>query len=107
MRAKSRNMVHRHIPADKKAAIFLTAVEMYPELKEAIEEIKADNSVRRKEGKPLVAGDQAIHGDKVLKSVGFLRFPLPAKGRVLATNGPIPRKSSLLAHREWPAETHL
>ena len=64
MRAKSRNMVHRHIPADQKAAIFLTAVEMYPELKEAIEEIKADNSVRRKEGKPLVAGDQRGNTNK-------------------------------------------
>jgi len=58
MRAKSANMVHRHIPADQKAAIFLKAVEEFPELKAAVEEIKTENADRKKSGKPLDAGDQ-------------------------------------------------
>lgn len=58
LRAKSLNMVHRHIPADQKAAIFLKAVETFPELKAALEDVKDENAKRQKEGKPLVAGDQ-------------------------------------------------
>lgn len=58
MRAKSLNMVHRNIPADQKAAIFLKAVELYPELKAVIEAIKDVNANRQKEGRPLDAGDQ-------------------------------------------------
>jgi hypothetical protein len=58
MRAKSRNMVVRHIPADQRAAIFLKAVEAYPELKAVLDQIKEDNAQRQKEGKPLGAGVQ-------------------------------------------------
>ena len=58
MRAKSANMVHRHIPADQKAAIFLKAVKVFPELKNALDQIKDENAQRKKKGKPLVAGDQ-------------------------------------------------
>jgi hypothetical protein len=49
-------MVHRHIPADQKAAILLQAAESYPEVKEALEGIKEENTKRRKGGKPLGAG---------------------------------------------------
>ena len=48
MRAKSANMVHRHIPADQKVAIFLKAVETFPELKAALDQIKEDNTQRKK-----------------------------------------------------------
>mgnify|MGYP005850395285 CR=1 FL=1 len=58
MRAKSANMVHRHIPADQKVAIFLKAVDEFPELKAAVVEITTENADRRKSGKPLDAGDQ-------------------------------------------------
>ncbi len=56
MRAKSANMVQRHIPADQKAAIFLKAVEQFPELKVAVEEIEAENAERKKAGRPSGAG---------------------------------------------------
>jgi hypothetical protein len=58
LRAKSLNMVHRHIPADQKVAILLDAAEKYPEIKAALEAIKDENRKRQKEGKPLDAGDQ-------------------------------------------------
>jgi hypothetical protein len=58
MRAKSRNMVVRHIPADQRAAVFLKAVESYPELKAVLDQIKEENTQRKKEGKPLAAGDR-------------------------------------------------
>jgi hypothetical protein len=58
MRAKSANMVHRHIPADQKAAIFVKATEAFPEIKAALEEIKKENARKKKAGKPLDAGDQ-------------------------------------------------
>ena len=51
-------MVGRQIPADQRAAIFLKAVETYPELQAVIEEIASDNAERKKAGKPLDAGDQ-------------------------------------------------
>ncbi len=58
MRAKSLNLVHRHIPAEQKAAIFLKAVETFPELRAVIEEIAQENAARKKDGQPLVAGDR-------------------------------------------------
>jgi hypothetical protein len=58
LRAKSLNMVHRHIPADQKVAILLDAAEKYPEIKTALDAIKHENLKRQKEGKPLDAGDQ-------------------------------------------------
>jgi hypothetical protein len=58
MRAKSLNMVHRYIPADQKVAVFLKAVEAFPELKAALEEIESGNRKRQVEGKPLDASDQ-------------------------------------------------
>ncbi len=58
MRAKSRNMVHRHIPADQKAAVFLKAVDAFPELKDALDGIEKANRKRKSEGKPLDASDQ-------------------------------------------------
>jgi hypothetical protein len=58
LRAKSLNMVHRQIPADQKAAIFLKAVETFPELQAVLDEVKSANAKRQTEGKPLVAGDQ-------------------------------------------------
>ena len=58
MRAKSANMIHRHIPADQKAAIVLKAMEMFPEIKAAFDQIKEENAKRKKKGKPLGAGDQ-------------------------------------------------
>lgn len=58
MRAKSANMIHRHIPADQKAAIFLKAAEEFPEIRAALEEIRKENATKKKAGKPLDAGDQ-------------------------------------------------
>lgn len=58
MRAKSRNLVVRQTPADQRAAIFLGAVESYPELQAILEGIKKENLQRRQEGRPLAAGDQ-------------------------------------------------
>jgi hypothetical protein len=58
LRAKSRNMIHRHIPADQKVAILLHAGERYPEVKAALDAIKDENLKRRKGGRPLDAGDR-------------------------------------------------
>ena len=69
MRAKSLNMVHRHIPADQKVAIFLKAVDTIPGLKEFLRDIEDQNALRIKEGKPLAAGDQGLTTNK---SIGQL-----------------------------------
>ena len=69
MRAKSLNMVHRHIPADRKAAIFLKASEDFPELKAVIGQIKQTNLEKQKEGKPSAAGGQ---GGNTAKEIGKL-----------------------------------
>jgi hypothetical protein len=69
MRVKSLNMVHRHIPADRKAAIFLKASEDFLDLKAVIGQIKQANLEKQKEGKPSVAGDQ---GGNTAKEVGRL-----------------------------------
>lgn len=58
MRAKSRNVVVRQTPADQRAAIFLKAVETYPELKAVLDRIKEENAERQKKGQPLGAGVQ-------------------------------------------------
>jgi hypothetical protein len=58
LRAKSRNLVHRHIPADQKAAILLKAAESYPEVKAALGAIREENLQRQRRGKPLGAGDR-------------------------------------------------
>jgi hypothetical protein len=58
MRAKSRNVVVRQTPADQRAAIFLKAVEAYPELKAVLDRIKEENAERQKKGQPLGAGVQ-------------------------------------------------
>ncbi len=58
MRAKSRNMMVRQTPAGQRAAIFLKAVNAYPELKAVLEGIKQENIKRKMKGQPLGAGDQ-------------------------------------------------
>jgi hypothetical protein len=58
LRAKSRNLMVRQIPADQRGAIFLKAVEAFPEIKAVIDQIEEENLQRQKEGKPLDAGDQ-------------------------------------------------
>jgi hypothetical protein len=58
MRAKSLNLVHRHIPADRKAAIFLKASEDFRELRAVIGRIKQANLEKQKQGKPSEVGDQ-------------------------------------------------
>jgi len=90
MKAKSANMVHRHIPADRKAAIFLKAVEQFPALNEVIEQIKDENSQRQKAGRRLVASDRrtttnkavaqmANVGETTIKAVKKLKNENPEK----------------------------
>ncbi len=69
MRAKSANMVHRHIPADQKAAIVLKAMKMFPEIKAAFDQIKEENAKRKKKGKALAAGDQRGNTAKAIGDV--------------------------------------
>lgn len=69
MKVKSLNLVHRHVPADRKAAIFLKAVEEFPEVKAVIEEIKDENVARQKAGKAVANGDQ---GGNTAKQVAKL-----------------------------------
>src|SRR5262249_32440744 len=58
LRAKSRNLMVRQTPADQRGAIFLKAVEAFPEIKVVIDQIEEENLQRQKEGRPLDAGDQ-------------------------------------------------
>ena len=90
MRAKSANMVHRQIPADQKAAIFLKAVETLPELKDVIETIKSENDQRKKGGKPLDDSAQRLNtnqavaqmagvGETTIKNAKRLKDKAPEK----------------------------
>jgi hypothetical protein len=105
MRAKSLNMVHRHIPADQKAAIFLQAVEDFPEIKTVIGKIKQKNLAKQKSGQPLDAGDQGGNtakeigklagvGQTAVKQVQKLRKEAPAKFEEVA-KGKISAKKAL------------
>lgn len=69
MKVKSLNLVHRHIPADRKAAIFIRAVEEFPELKAVLDEIKEENVARQKAGKPVAAADQGASTAKQIASM--------------------------------------
>ena len=90
MRAKSANIVYRHIPADQKTAIFLKAVDTLPELKARLEQIKEENAQRQKDGTPLDASDQRGDTNKetakmigvgttVIKAVKKLKTESPDK----------------------------
>ena len=95
MRANSRNMVHRHIPADQKAAIFLQAIDAFPELKAVIEEITEENAARKQDGRPLVAsarrgdtnrqiGEVAGVGATTMKQVKRLKDQAPDQFKAVA-----------------------
>jgi hypothetical protein len=90
MKVKSLNLVHRQVPADRKAAIFIKAVEEFPELNAVIQEIKEENAARQKAGEPLAAGDKrgnttkqvaklAGVGPTTVKTVLKLRKEAPEK----------------------------
>jgi hypothetical protein len=90
LRAKSRNLVHRGMPAYQKVAILLDAAEKFPELNAALNAIAEENLKRRQEGKPLDAGDQRGNtaeqigkltgvGATTVKDVQRLKKKAPAK----------------------------
>ena len=58
MRAKSRNLVVRQIPADQRIALFLKAVKEFPVLEAVLDEIKEENLTRKNAGLPLDASVQ-------------------------------------------------
>jgi hypothetical protein len=104
MRAKSLNMVHRHIPAGQKVAILLQAAETFPEVKAALDEIEEENLKRKKEGKALDAGDQrgntakqvgelAGAGPTTVKQVQKLKTEDPAKFKEVAKGKVSPKKA--------------
>jgi hypothetical protein len=71
MKVKSLNLVHRHVPADRKAAIFVQAAEDFPEVKAVLDEIQQESAARQKAGKAVAAGDRrGTTAEKVAKIAG-------------------------------------
>ena len=111
MRAKSLNMVHRHIPAGQKVAILLHAADTFPEVKAALNEIEEENLKRKKEGKALDAGDQrgntakqvgklANAGPTTVKQVQKLKTEAPTKFKEVAKGKVSAKKAVQQVKRE-------
>lgn len=124
MKAKSLNMIRRHIPADQKAAVFLKAVDAMPELKCILDQIEEENAKRKAEGKPLDAGDQRGNtakqigglvgvGSTTVKAVKKLKKEAPdkfeevAKGKTSAKKAvkEITEKKKAAAQKKAPAKS--
>lgn len=68
-RVKSRNLIHRQLSADQRAAVFFRQMRLCPELKQAIEEIQSKNKQRQVDGKPLDAGAQRGNTSKEIANL--------------------------------------
>lgn len=102
LRINARNLHHRTLSADQKAAIFLMQVEKHPTLKQLVEKVQAENQERMKAGKSVdgksqgtttneqlakLAGDVSSSTMKNVKSVqkhAPERLPDVASGKMSA-----------------------
>jgi hypothetical protein len=69
LRLHSRNLCHRNLPADQRAAHLLSDIESNAELKAVVEKIEADNRERMKAGIPLDTKSQGSSTNEQLAAM--------------------------------------
>lgn len=70
LRLHSRNLCHRNLSAQQRAALLLLDIERLPELKALVDQIEADNEERMKAGKAQGLNSQGSTNQQLGKMVG-------------------------------------